>query len=187
MNRGAWWATVHGNARVRHNLVTTPPPSPLEHHFIKSKNFLPQNHQSKCRVMDSTLHLQNQHLRKVTLGLTFLKVYVWSFCIFKIDKCCCFRNVFLEVWWPTSCQPHFSSSHLLVLFHLMSFFWQVELVCVISGTSWFISSPSFGLMSHKCWHIQQGSHLSPPLLSTLFFSNSGSVFYLTQWSPVWIF
>ena len=26
MDRGAWWATVHGVARVRHNLPTKPPP-----------------------------------------------------------------------------------------------------------------------------------------------------------------
>ena len=26
MDRGAWWATVHGVARVRHDLVTKPPP-----------------------------------------------------------------------------------------------------------------------------------------------------------------
>ena len=26
MDRGAWWATVHGVARVRHNLATRPPP-----------------------------------------------------------------------------------------------------------------------------------------------------------------
>ena len=51
----------------------------------------------------------------------------------------------------------------------ISFSWKVELVWVISGTSWFFSSPSFRLMFPKCWHIQQGSHLSPPLLSTLFF------------------
>ena len=25
MDRGAWWAIVHGFARVRHNLVTKPP------------------------------------------------------------------------------------------------------------------------------------------------------------------
>ena len=24
MGRGAWWATVHGNARVGHNLATNP-------------------------------------------------------------------------------------------------------------------------------------------------------------------
>ena len=28
MDRGAWWATVHGVARVRHNLVTKSPPPP---------------------------------------------------------------------------------------------------------------------------------------------------------------
>ena len=27
MNRGAWWATVHGVTRVRHNLATKPPPT----------------------------------------------------------------------------------------------------------------------------------------------------------------
>ena len=26
MDRGAWWATVHGVARVKHSLVTTPLP-----------------------------------------------------------------------------------------------------------------------------------------------------------------
>ena len=26
VDRGAWWATVHGFARVGHNLVTKPPP-----------------------------------------------------------------------------------------------------------------------------------------------------------------
>ena len=29
MDRGAWKATVHGVARVRHELVTKPPPPPL--------------------------------------------------------------------------------------------------------------------------------------------------------------
>ena len=29
MDRGAWWATVHGVARVRHDLVTKPPPNNL--------------------------------------------------------------------------------------------------------------------------------------------------------------
>ena len=27
MDRGAWWATVHGVVRVGHNLATKPPPS----------------------------------------------------------------------------------------------------------------------------------------------------------------
>ena len=26
MDRGAWWATIHGVTRVRHDLETTPPP-----------------------------------------------------------------------------------------------------------------------------------------------------------------
>ena len=26
IDRGAWWATVHGIARVRHDLATKPPP-----------------------------------------------------------------------------------------------------------------------------------------------------------------
>ena len=26
MDKGAWWATVHGVSRVRHDLLTTPPP-----------------------------------------------------------------------------------------------------------------------------------------------------------------
>ena len=27
MERGAWWTTVHGVVRVRHDLATTPPPA----------------------------------------------------------------------------------------------------------------------------------------------------------------
>jgi len=27
MDRGAWWATVHGVVRVRHDLATKPPPT----------------------------------------------------------------------------------------------------------------------------------------------------------------
>ena len=29
MDRGPWWATVHGVARVGHDLATSPPPPPL--------------------------------------------------------------------------------------------------------------------------------------------------------------
>ena len=32
MNRGAWWATVHGVPRVRHDLANRPPP----HEMIKA-------------------------------------------------------------------------------------------------------------------------------------------------------
>ena len=29
MDKGAWWATVHGVARIRHDLMTKPPPPPV--------------------------------------------------------------------------------------------------------------------------------------------------------------
>ena len=29
MDRGTWWATVHGVTRVGHDLATTPPPPPM--------------------------------------------------------------------------------------------------------------------------------------------------------------
>ena len=32
MDKGAWWSTVHGVARVRYDLGTKPP-SPLKHHL----------------------------------------------------------------------------------------------------------------------------------------------------------
>ena len=31
MDRGAWWTMVHGVTRVRHDLVTKPPPPPMLH------------------------------------------------------------------------------------------------------------------------------------------------------------
>ena len=35
MDRGAWWATVHGVARVGHNLAIKPlPPQVISFHFI---------------------------------------------------------------------------------------------------------------------------------------------------------
>ena len=39
MDRGAWWATVHGVERVRHDLATKPPP-PLSQHESLSLNGL---------------------------------------------------------------------------------------------------------------------------------------------------
>ena len=30
MDRGAWWATVHGVTRVGHDLATKPPPTDIE-------------------------------------------------------------------------------------------------------------------------------------------------------------
>ena len=34
MDRGAWQATVHGVARIIHDLVTKPPPPPLTFNVI---------------------------------------------------------------------------------------------------------------------------------------------------------
>ena len=39
MDRGAWWPTVHGVARVRHNLATKPPPPHLiDFHLIEMRS-----------------------------------------------------------------------------------------------------------------------------------------------------
>ena len=38
MDRGAWWAIVHGIARVGHDLSTRPPPH--HHHFKKDKLYV---------------------------------------------------------------------------------------------------------------------------------------------------
>ena len=43
MDKGVWWATVHGVARVGHNLVTKPPPP-----YSKSR-VNHQNEKSKCK------------------------------------------------------------------------------------------------------------------------------------------
>ena len=40
MGRRGWWATVHGVARVRHNMVTKPPPSYNSMHLdMQAKTF----------------------------------------------------------------------------------------------------------------------------------------------------
>ena len=39
MDRGAWWATAQGMARVRHNLATKPPPPPHSHEY-KPQDFI---------------------------------------------------------------------------------------------------------------------------------------------------
>ena len=36
MDRGAWQATVHGVARVEHDLVTKPPPASLVAQLVKN-------------------------------------------------------------------------------------------------------------------------------------------------------
>ena len=35
MDRGAWQATIHGVARVRHDLATKPPPNPRNRKFLR--------------------------------------------------------------------------------------------------------------------------------------------------------
>ena len=37
MDRGAWWATVHGVTRVRQELVTKPPPQKIKFCLISSE------------------------------------------------------------------------------------------------------------------------------------------------------
>ena len=39
MDRGAWWATVHGVARVRHGLASKPSPSWIHHDVIVYSTF----------------------------------------------------------------------------------------------------------------------------------------------------
>ena len=41
MGRGAWLATVHGVTRVRHDLVTKPPPPPEIQYIILAAFYLP--------------------------------------------------------------------------------------------------------------------------------------------------
>ena len=43
MGRGAWWAPVHGVVRVRHDLVTKPPPPHLKHRKYIEKCEQPSN------------------------------------------------------------------------------------------------------------------------------------------------
>ena len=38
MDRGVWWATVHGAAKVRHNLVTKLPPTTTDSLNIQISN-----------------------------------------------------------------------------------------------------------------------------------------------------
>ena len=69
MDRGAWLATVHGIARVRHDSATKPPPpSPKLTQHCKSiytpiKIFLKQNFQIITLMSHYLLH-QIQGLRK---------------------------------------------------------------------------------------------------------------------------
>ena len=46
MDRGAWWATVHGVARVRHDLVTKPPIS-YRKYIRKTDNIIDKSKSEK--------------------------------------------------------------------------------------------------------------------------------------------
>ena len=48
MDRGAWQATVCGVARVRHNLVTKPPPSPSDIFKLVFPSFEHVKHKFWC-------------------------------------------------------------------------------------------------------------------------------------------
>ena len=47
MNRGAWWATVHGVARVGHDLATKPPPPMRRATTKRTKNKCGQGYREK--------------------------------------------------------------------------------------------------------------------------------------------
>ena len=42
IDRGHWWATVHGVTRVRHNLVTKSPPPQSHNSSVTNVQFFPQ-------------------------------------------------------------------------------------------------------------------------------------------------
>ena len=47
MDRGAWWATVHGVARVGHDLVTEASPQQSECKVLVTSSFLPGSEDKK--------------------------------------------------------------------------------------------------------------------------------------------
>ena len=54
MDRGAWQATVHGVARVRHDLATTPSPPPGIP--VRGSTLSPLNGVSGIRLYVTTIH-----------------------------------------------------------------------------------------------------------------------------------
>ena len=42
MDRGAWWATAHWVARVRHDIVTKPPPPLVKQALVKQEMYIKQ-------------------------------------------------------------------------------------------------------------------------------------------------
>ena len=56
-NKGAWQATVHGVARVWHNLATKPPPPQNNHIEFEPKSLWPYTLDSICLVAMSSKHI----------------------------------------------------------------------------------------------------------------------------------
>jgi len=67
MDRGAWWATAHGVARVRCDLGTKPP-SPLKHHF--------HCYSLECRLF----HFVSTNLCTLKAGRRTGIVFAFHFC-----------------------------------------------------------------------------------------------------------
>ena len=66
MNRGAWWVTVDGIARVRYDLATTPPPP--HHSFLLLVMFLVRDNQPLTwGVLICNLHNANIQKRQPCL------------------------------------------------------------------------------------------------------------------------
>ena len=42
MDRGAWWATAHWVTRVRHDIVTKPPPPLVKQALVKQEMYIKQ-------------------------------------------------------------------------------------------------------------------------------------------------
>ena len=64
MDRGAWQATVHGVARVGHNLATKPPPLPIRGlHLNPSSTELPITKSSQmAQLVKNPPAMQETHL-----------------------------------------------------------------------------------------------------------------------------
>ena len=77
MERGAWWAAVHGVTRVGHNLVTKPPPGISLEHSEKSWN--PLN--SALRLCQKKMWLIKN---RICIGHRFTEVQILRLLWFKI-------------------------------------------------------------------------------------------------------
>ena len=92
MDRGAWWATVHGVARVRHDLATKPPPTLLTQ----------LNRRHRMSVLLASLHpFCFFFLRFMCL---FLAVLGLCWCVGAFSSCrsrgyCSLLWVAFSLWW----------------------------------------------------------------------------------------